>query len=121
VCLPTPDAARATEVVGSQTITAPAGDSSLSRRETQLVLSKEAALVIIQTTTNAGKAFLYLRENPKQGASRARFEACKVATSFAQLEAFRTQRFPDGRRVIEGSCTTHNGNFVHDVRHRLVA
>ena len=139
VLLPTPDVARAADVGGARLITAPVvqsvgtapGDAGsraallpFRRRDAlrphRQVLSIDAAIAIIREAARQGQAFSFRQANPKQGASRARYEVYKAATSFAQLAVFRSQRFPDGVRVLIGSCDKRRGDFVHDVRHHFV-
>jgi hypothetical protein len=139
VLLPTPAAARAAETMGPalstapvvQTVGAAPGDSGSraallprrsrgSRRVNRAELSKEAGVALVTAAAAAGRTFAFRQENPKQHQSRARYEVYKSATTFAELDAMKKLRLPDGRPVIKRGIMSKHGDFVSDVCHHFV-
>jgi len=140
VLLPTPAVARQAETMGPaltidpvvQTVGAAPGDAgsraalrsrvphrspAASNRE---LLSKDAAVTLITQAATTGQAFAFRQDNPKTGASSARYEVYKSATTFDELAAMETRRLPDGQRVIKVQRLAKSGDFVNDVRHHFV-
>jgi hypothetical protein len=84
------------------------------------VCTTDVARNKIANAINQGWDLCYAQENPKIGASAARYDIYKVATTFADLATFRqSQMTIAGKtmRVLKGGDLALKGDVLHDVRH----